>query len=324
MEAKASACRWLLPAAALVVLGLLWANDSTPGHAQSVTENPALASLEIDLWPEFDRPATALVILRAEIAADVPLPATVRVRIPAAAGAPAAVAEAPAADAQLLNVAYQITDAQIDFTTIAFAVTGRFFHLEFYEPLDTSATARSYRYMWPGDFAAAKLTVQVQEPAGASGVSVSPDIGVPVAQADGMLYRQADLGPAEAGKPVAVELKYEKTDPRTSAEILGLAQASAAPTQEGARGSGLRTVLLGIVVAAGAALVVVVVGGVFWGRQRSRVAGPQSRAERRRARLAQLRCPGCSTLIGAGARFCASCGRQVSALTGARKGARGA
>ena len=52
----------------------------------------ALARLEVGLWPEYDR-ADVLVIYRGTIAPGAQLPAVVKLRIPALAGAPNAVAE---------------------------------------------------------------------------------------------------------------------------------------------------------------------------------------------------------------------------------------
>ena len=71
---------------ALRILMLVLAFVLLPAFAASPSDNgapkrsPRLASLQIEIWPEFDRPA-ALVILRGELAADVALPATVSLRI---------------------------------------------------------------------------------------------------------------------------------------------------------------------------------------------------------------------------------------------------
>ena len=65
--------------------------------------NPRLASLNIEIWPEYDRPA-ALVILRAALAESVKLPATVTLKLPAASGGPSAVAHSTTADGNLLSL----------------------------------------------------------------------------------------------------------------------------------------------------------------------------------------------------------------------------
>ncbi len=119
-----------------VLFAAAWIGWQAAGGAYA-QENPRLASLGIAVWPEFDRPA-ALVILRAEMAEDVGLPAAVSLRIPAGSGGPAAVAYAASADGQLLNLVYQRSDAQ-DFITLTFSTPERFFQVEFYDPMDVAA-----------------------------------------------------------------------------------------------------------------------------------------------------------------------------------------
>ena len=52
-----------------------------------------LEHLNVELWPEFDRPSAVLVLLEATLTAGTPLPATVELPMPAAAGIPHAVAK---------------------------------------------------------------------------------------------------------------------------------------------------------------------------------------------------------------------------------------
>ncbi|HUX23175.1 MAG TPA: hypothetical protein VMV87_01035 [Burkholderiales bacterium] len=69
----------------LLILALILA--PAPAAARAARDvpkgNPRLAGLQIEIWPEFDRLAAALVILKGEIAAGVPLPAAVNLRIAA-------------------------------------------------------------------------------------------------------------------------------------------------------------------------------------------------------------------------------------------------
>ena len=70
---------------------LLPARAADPSSRDAPKGNPRLASLHIEIWPEFDRSA-ALVLLKGELAADVALPAAVSLRIAASSGGPTAVA----------------------------------------------------------------------------------------------------------------------------------------------------------------------------------------------------------------------------------------
>jgi hypothetical protein len=154
------------------------------------------------------------------MAEDVDLPAAVSLRIPASSGGPAALAYAASADGQLLNLGYQRSDAQ-DFITLTFSTPERFFQVEFYDPIAVGTTDRSYTYTWPGDLAADKLSVELQEPASATGLSVQPELGAGQIRPDGLTYRQADLGAFDAGQTLAIDVSYQKTESRTSAETCG-------------------------------------------------------------------------------------------------------
>jgi len=191
---------------------------AAPSARDVAKRNPRLASLQIEIWPEYDRLAV-LVILKGEIAANVPLPAAVSVRIAASSGGPTAVAYSAASGGNLANLKYDRKDAG-DFITLKFDTPERFFHIEFYDPLVTSAPARSYTYVWTGDMAADRLSVVLQEPAGAIDVSVLPPLGASAVGQDGLRYRSAELGAFQAGKRLEVKVRYTKTDPRTSVEIV--------------------------------------------------------------------------------------------------------
>src|SRR3972149_4401182 len=97
----------------LLILAILFSPAfAAAASARDLAEgNPRLASLQIEIWPEFDRPAAALVILKGEIAANVPLPAAVSLRIAAASGGPTAVAYAARLNSNLLNLKYDRRDA---------------------------------------------------------------------------------------------------------------------------------------------------------------------------------------------------------------------
>lgn len=84
--------------------------------------NPRLASLNIEIWPEYDRPA-ALVILKAVLAQGVMLPAAVTLRLPASSGGPSAVAFSSTAGGDLLNLKHERESAG-EFVTLKFDVPG--------------------------------------------------------------------------------------------------------------------------------------------------------------------------------------------------------
>lgn len=281
-------------------------------------ESPRLASLEIDIWPEFDRTAV-LVILRGEMAGDVTLPATVSLRIPTSSGGPTALASAASADGQLFNLTYERTDTQVDFITLRFATPERFFQLEFYDRLRIDTADRNYTYVWPGDLPVDQLSVRLQQPAGATDLSVQPELGAGVVDPDGLVYRHADLGAFDVGKTLTIDVRYRKTDPRTSAEILGL-RTDAPPSAAVGTGSeeGVPSWLLVLPV-----LAALVIGASAvtllrrYGWPSSISVGRITRAGRRREQAAGQQenvanfCPGCGNRLRSRDRFCPECGTAV-------------
>jgi hypothetical protein len=249
---------------AVLALTLLPAFAAGPASRGAPERNPRLANLQIEIWPEFDRPAV-LVILRGALAADVVLPADVTLRIPAASGGPSALAYSTAAAAELLNLEHQRTDAK-DFITLRFKVPQRYFHVEFYDPLATGAPARSYTYTWPGDFGVNRFSVLVQEPAAASDFSVQPNLDASTTGPDGLRYRSAELGVHEAGKPLPITLRYSRTETRTSAEILQRQAPVATPAPAAGSGEDVtKWVLLVVLVLS---LLIGSVTAVMWWRGR--------------------------------------------------------
>lgn len=300
----------ILSAGLLALLAASWPGWR-PAVAGGQEVSPRLASLEIDVWPEFDRPSM-LVILRAELAEDSVLPAMISLRIPTSAGRPAAVASAPTGTAVLANLGYDITDVQIDFTTVEFSTPDRFFQLEYYDGLQGDGPDRSYDYVWPGDLTVGQLVVQVQEPAGATDVSVQPELTDSGVGPEGLAFREADLGAFDAGQTVTVSVQYTKTDPRTSAEILNLQAVNPEPPDAGSgSGRGLSSWLL--VAVAVAAIAVGAAVFVF----SLRVWLPARASSRRRTRPKRRRrgeggdaltCGQCGKRLRSGDRFCPACG----------------
>jgi len=280
---------------AILVVPALAAVPETRSVAQA---NPRLASLRIEIWPEFDRQA-ALILLTGELSPDTPLPARISLRIPAAAGRPSAVAFASAAGSQLFNLQHEVTSTG-DYGTVSFTAPQRLFHVEYYDALATGSSVRTYTYVWPGDLAVDRLTVSLQEPAAASDVSVLPDLGAGTAGPDGLAHRTLDLGAYEAGKSLPVVVRYTKADSRTSAEILKLnTPASKSPAPAGSIGANpaltvLVTIAVGLTVSLGLAL-------LWWVWRRRRAASGT------RLPTAGF-CSQCGSALTPGGRYCSSCG----------------
>ncbi|MBI4290487.1 MAG: zinc ribbon domain-containing protein [Betaproteobacteria bacterium] len=264
--------------------------------------NPRLASLHMEIWPEYDRPAV-LVILKGEIASDVGLPAAVSVRIPALSGGPSAVAVSATASGGLLNAPHEREDAG-DHILVKFRTPERFFHVEFYDPLATRAPARSYTYVLPGDFAAERVDVIVQEPAASSNISVEPKLDASAAGPDGLRYRSGQLGALVPGKQLPIKISYTKTDARTSTEILppkdrASSSPSDLPLAPGTAGSSDPSVWA-VIASIGLPLILGAGAGYLLWRRRERASEAQSSSARA--------CAKCGAKATSSDRFCSKCG----------------
>lgn len=278
---------------------MLFAITASPAGGSGPAGNPRLASLQIEVWPEFDRPAAALVILRGEIATGVALPAAISLRIPATTGGPSAVAYSAGANGDVLNLKYSRSDAG-DFITLNFDAPTRHFHVEFYDRLLASGPARSYAYGWTGDLAADRIKVILQEPATASDFSVQPALDATTLGQDGLRYRSADLGPRQAGEPLEMQVRYSKTDARTSTEILKSKAPDASPPALAGPGKAELAIWLIAVVAA---LVMVGIAASTWWTRRKRVPAPGPEKSGF--------CRKCRAPMASGDRFCSKCGAPV-------------
>ena len=276
------------------------------------------SSLFIQIWPEYDRPSV-LVIYKVTLDSATPLPATVSLRIPTAAGEPNAVAEQQA-DGSL----YNLTPTRVengDWATITFTTTTPIVQLEYYDPaLTKDGNARHFEYTWPGDYAITQLTIQVQQPLGATDMRISPSLGAGAVGSDNLTYYTQDIGAISAGQTIQITLDYQKSTDTLSAE--GAVQPSAAVPQSSAADLTISTVLPWILGVLGAGLII---GAIVWfwrsGRQR-----PTRQTRRRRSKVEPsspeaepvseadaVYCSQCGKRANPGDQFCRSCGTPIRA-----------
>jgi len=213
----------------LLLMALLFAPALVLAQAATSANSKArLASLMIEIWPEYDRAGAALVILKGELAKEVALPATVSLQLPRASGGPNAVAFAARAEETPRNLAYEHADAA-DSIAIRFTMPERHFQVEFYEPISTVLPARSYTFHWQGDLATEQMLLVVQEPATAPGVVTQPQTEFSDTGQNGLRYYTARLGPQAQGVRLPVTVRYTKTAMNSSVDILRLRPGADAP-----------------------------------------------------------------------------------------------
>lgn len=297
---------------ALMLLALLLVPVLALAQAPAKGGGVRLEKLSIEIWPEYDRPA-ALVILRGVVAEGVKLPAAMSLRLPVAAGGAAAVAYSTTPEGNLLNLKNEQVKGK-DAVTVKFETPERFFHIEFYEPLATADSARTYTYTWPGDVAVEHASVVVQEPAAALGLVTEPSFAQTSQGAEGLNYRIGELGALPAGKAVPIRINYSKADSRPSVDIKGLrtAQAAPAPVPPTAASinapvppapGGLPNWVVPVGGFAAFGIVVALLVALLWRRQSGVPAGAAAAGF----------CRKCGAPLAAGSAFCAKCGTKVDA-----------
>ena len=279
-------------------------------------QNPVkYSSLEIDLWPEYDRPAM-LLIYRAILDPGVSLPAQLIVRIPSAAGKPTAVAVGTALDS-VADVEYQ-QQVSGEWSEISFLATGPAVQVEYYDPsLLKDGVTRRYKYTWSGDYAVDSLAIQVQQPTGATTMTISPALDKGQTSQDGLIYFNKKVGSLAAGEPFSLDLSYEKTSDTLSVKNLPV-EPSTPINGSGSFRSGMMAVLPWLLGLLGVGLLV---GGGLWYWQSGRGREPGIFEPRRRRKRAGARetvsaegyiyCHNCGKRAGPGDRFCRTCGTRL-------------
>ena len=248
--------KWIVVAGLLAGLGL-------PADALPQT-SVSLSAVEVDLWPEYDRP-DMLVIYKITLAPEVPLPAALNLRIPSAAGRPNAVAEKQL-DGRLTSVTYdQRQDAE--WTSLIFSASRPEVQIEYYDPrLERNEATRSFVYTWPADYPVGALSLQVQQPQGAFNLSMDPAAEHTSPTGEGFVYHILHLQARGVGEPVDVTIEYVKESDTLSVATLpqavpvqpGMSSATSLPSEGGGEIPQWVFVLL--------AVGVVSVGGGLWWR----------------------------------------------------------
>ena len=277
-------------------------------------ETTRFETLNIDLWPEYDRPSV-LVIYKAELSPEVSLPAEVTLRIPVEAGAPAVVAVGPDAN----SVADAVFETQVmgEWLEVSFIATTPAIQFEYYDPgLVKDGVQRSFDYTWPGDYGVDALVLQAQQPLGAANMTVSPSMGRTVQDQVGFSYNIIEVGELDQGSTFDIGLSYEKETDALSVESLQI-QPSATITPGSSNLFNLDQPWVWFLIALG---LILIVGGAYWywrsGRQE---AQPQKRHRRRSAEddQAEVRtgkvvyCHQCGKRAAPGDQFCRTCGTRL-------------
>jgi hypothetical protein len=290
----------------------------TPSPAPRGDGEIVLSNLEVDLWPEYDRP-TVLVIYHLTMAQGTQLPANLALRIPAESGDPYNVAYRDT-DGLLYNIAYT-RSIEGQWATIHFTSPTNEVQFEYYDPgLKKNGAARTYTYQWPGDYAVTSLAIQVQQPVGATAMQITPALGSPMAGENNLIYYKSIVGSAPQGKSFSVSLSYQKSIEDLSAQSLKVQPATPINDQT----AGRMTVNQIYPWVIGAAGILLIAGGGWWYWQSGRTLRTAGLPRKRHAAPAQekelesevdsssdIYCHQCGKRAAPGDIFCRSCGTRL-------------
>ena len=281
-----------------------------------------MANLEIALWPEFDRPEV-LVIYRGQLGADVPLPASIEIALPARVGQPTAMAYVDEAG-QRFNQQYT-TRVEGDQLMVAFELGTTAFQLEYYDALPTDTDGkRSYTFAYTADYDTAVLNLEFQQPPTAQGFVLDPPADTTIVGSDGLSYHLLQAGAMASGDTQEWTFSYVKDNADLTAA--GLVQPEVpVSTVPATTGEGVDSTIWIFLVAF---VVLIAVGGTgYWlghrtqpaprapqptpRRQKRRGSGRGDRAQRPPA-IAEARfCHQCGAELRRDSTFCHQCGASV-------------
>jgi hypothetical protein len=313
-----------------VCLAILAAQASAQASPSTSGDPQELSTLEISLWPEFDRPEV-LVIYRGLFTGDTQLPVPVEFRIPARVGKPTAVAYVDE-QGQRLNQEFSTRD-EGDWLVLSFELPTRGFQLEYYDALPIDSTGqRQYAYAYVADYPTAQLELDFQVPPTAGAFVLDPPADSQIREDDDLLYHIVDAGSLAQSEERGWTFAYEKADSNLtvdaflSSEPASESPGSVAPAT-GSQGNSTVVVFLVAFVA-----LVAVGAGAFWLGRRTLPppSPPPSRRSKRRgsgrgsqgqpgqvasaSRPASTRDPSpreAAPSPGEGTLFCYQCGTQL-------------
>ncbi len=228
-------------------------------------DSVTIQSLTIAVWPEFDQP-TALVFYRGSVAEGTAVPVRLRFALPSGAAIHAVAYRLP--DGQLVNAPFSMGADALTMTS-----PNGTFHVEFYDPaLMREGDERRYTLEWRSEYDVGNLIWEVQQPAEAGNLSITPGESTLTLDAYGLPLYRIVAGPVLAGEVAHLEVRYTRPTTALTADLLQVGTQTTASPQ--GLSNTLFLILVGVIVAALAG-----VAGYFYAGRRQPARLPPSSAE---------------------------------------------
>lgn len=277
-----------------------------------------VASMSVDIWPEYDKPSV-LVIYKGSLAAPLSTPTDFSILIPS--GAQLGMVGGIDKDGRHIHAAYQTHDRDDGMVEVSYKLDVPTFYMEFYyDPLG-GGDQRDFTYSVVSPYDVGTLIVNVQQPRRVEGFHVTPYTPKVVQDDNGFEYFVIQSDDVPAGSATPVSITYRKTDRAPSVQPQSMAM-----TDTGGGGTPRQVWLLW---AAAAALLVGVGGYMLFGGS-AVSAGVEGRKERAPVRprsgppnpeLSEARfsepderarfCTQCGSALEPEDHFCGRCGRAT-------------
>lgn len=290
-----------------------------PQHPTSPAPRTAIATMRVDIWPEYDDPRV-LVIYDGTLAGDATAPTDFSLVVPP--GAQVHMAGGIAPDGGHLHADFRTRTRNDGLVEVSYRLEVPEFYMEFYyDPLG-AGEERRFTYPVQSGFHIDSLAVRVQEPRRAEGFEVVPLADQHTQDDRGLGYaviRRTDLAP---GAMIPVTVVYRKTDRTPSVTAQEMNGAQGAQGAQGARAEPPfpwdRARRWGLGILAAAFFAVGLYREVFarrWSGSHREPVADRDRDDRGQAAPEGGRrprfCTECGTRLAPTHRFCTMCGQPI-------------
>jgi zinc-ribbon domain len=296
--------RWLT---VLIFFGIL----IHPCPVQAAGNAIKISSLQVELWPEFDKPSM-LVINYITLSPDTALPATLIFHLPATAEGPSALAVGQTLDTVSDHGIDYSVQPQGDSLNLTIKAKGPAIQLEYYDPIQKDGKTHKYLYQWMADYNVDSFKLTVQQPIGAKSFQTVPALASSETRPDNLKYYSNDFGALTAGTPFSLSLSYDKTSDTLSVSSLQVQPAQ--PIGSDTPGSAMYTFRNDLPYILGGLGLLLIVGGMFYfwqsGGSKNKLRNrnsPRTEAEG----SSEVYCHQCGTRAQKGDRFCRVCGTKL-------------
>ena len=272
-----------------------------------------ISSYQVELWPEFDRPNSVLVINYITLSPDTSLPATLVFHLPPTAVGPSMLAVGATMDTVSDQGIDYSVQQQTDTLNLTIKAKGPAIHLEYYDSIQRDGKTRKYLNKWMTDYTVGDFKLTVQQPVGAKNLQTAPSLTSSEIRNDNMKYFSRDFGAESAGTTLSFSLNYEKSSDALS--ISSLQVQPSQPLSSNTSGTFMSSVSNAVPYLLGGLGLLLIGGCVFYFWQVGGGGGKNS-TKRRSPRLepeadSEMYCHQCGTRAHKGDRFCRICGTKL-------------